>query len=83
VTGERQTEESEVAPLAAKRPEENSGQDSFFQKSFTPRQMDLFTAALWTLHDGNSPALELAYRIAAQFSIAGGQGVCLILYTST
>jgi hypothetical protein len=70
VIGKRQPKEPGVAALATKRPEENAGQDSFFQESFTPRWMDSFTAALWTLHDGNSPDAKLASQTAATYSPA-------------
>ena len=71
MVGKRQPKEPEVAALATKRPEENTGQDSFFQESFTPRWMDPFTAALWTLHSGNSPDAKLASQTAATYSPAG------------
>jgi hypothetical protein len=43
--GERPTEEAEVASFAAKRPDENHGQNSSFNDPFARRSMDSFTAA--------------------------------------
>jgi hypothetical protein len=45
--------------------------------------MDSFTAALWTLHDGNSPDAKLKSKIAAQFSRAEESTVCSILDSGT
>jgi hypothetical protein len=83
MAGERQAEKPDVAFFATKRPEEKDGQDSLFQETFTPRWMDSLTAALWTLHDGNSPDAKLKSQITAQFSPAEECRVCPILDSET
>jgi hypothetical protein len=82
MAGEREAEKPGIAMLATKRPEENAGEDSFFQEPFPSRYMDSFAATFWTLHDGESPDAKLASQAAKQASLAGAQGVCLLLDTT-